>query len=188
MLFGTKVTLRAVEPADYPLLHRWLNDPEVMQFWGRAGNTASLSEVRVDEERQAARGTSRKYMIELPDVSEPIGQIDYYDLDLVARSAWTSIMIGDRRYWSGGYGTDAMAALLEYLFQEMGLHRVALTTLASNTRARRSYEKNGFVVEGVLREWMYVEGEFADGVLMAVLAHEFTGRGERASESRRAEL
>jgi RimJ/RimL family protein N-acetyltransferase len=172
MLLGTRIRLRAVEPADYPTLHRWLNDPAVMIFWGRPGNTQSVAEVVETEEAQSRRGTSRKYMIETLD-GAVIGEIDYYDLDMVARSAWTSIMIGEPEYWGGGFGTDAMRTLLRYLFHQLGLHRVTLTAIEGNLRARKSYEKVGFVQEGTLRDWMFFDGRYVNGVLMAVLRDDF---------------
>jgi RimJ/RimL family protein N-acetyltransferase len=172
MLQGTRVRLRAVEPADYALLHSWLNDPEVMVYWGRPGNTQSLAEVSANEEAQARRGTSRKYIIETLD-GEPIGQIDYYDLDMVSRTAWTSIMIAKPDHWGGGYGTDAMRALLRYLFNELGLRRVTLTAIEENERARKSYLKNGFVQEGVLRDFMFFDGAQRNSVIMGVLADDF---------------
>jgi RimJ/RimL family protein N-acetyltransferase len=150
-----------------------MNDSNVMLYWGRPGNTQSLAQIRTEEERQAARTNSQKYLIETLEGHEPIGQIDYYDLDLIARSAWTSIMIGNPKYWGGGYGTDAMRALLRYLFQQLGLHRVSLTAHRSNTRAQRSYEKSGFVSEGLMRDWMFFNGEYVDGVIMAVLEDDF---------------
>lgn len=172
MLLGTKVRLRAIEPSDYALLAHWLNDAEVMVYWGRPGNTASVPEVSRDEEAQAARGSSRKYIIETLE-GVAIGQIDYYDLDWRNRSVWVSIMVGDPDYWSGGYGTDAMRTLLTHLFRQLGLHRVALTVHESNGRAIHSYRKNGFVPEGTLREWAYFDGAWVNGILMAVLSSDF---------------
>lgn len=168
MIKGERVDLRAVEPADLPLLAAWLNDPDIMRYWGRPGQTLSLAEVEARERSEAARGNSRKYIVQTKD-GHPIGQIDYYDLDWQNRSASVSIMVGDPEYWGGGYGTDAMASLLKYLFRELDLHRVALTVHESNERARKSYEKNGFVVEGTLRDWAYFNGRFTNGLIMAVL-------------------
>ena len=183
MLVGTRVRLRAIEPSDYPLLFDWVNDPSVMVYWGRPGNTQSLAQVIEEEERQAARNNSRKYLIETCDKRKVIGQIDYYDLDSIARSAWTSIMIGNAEYWGGGYGTEAMRILLHYLFNQVGLHRVALTVHESNTRAQRSYEKNGFVSEGILRDWMFFDGSYVNGVLMAVLEDDFRLLGSSTTSS-----
>jgi RimJ/RimL family protein N-acetyltransferase len=173
VLKGSLVNLRAVEPGDYRLLWQWINDPDVMVYWGRPGNTESLLEVTRLEELQSSRGTSRKYIVETHEAL-PIGQVDYYDLDWQARSAWTSIMIADPQYWGGGYGTDAMRTLLTYLFAQMGLHRVSLAAHVTNPRAIRSYEKNGFKVEGTLREWAFFNGEWVDGVLMSVLNGDFS--------------
>jgi RimJ/RimL family protein N-acetyltransferase len=172
MIQGARVKLRAVEASDYPLLAQWLNDPEVMVHWGRPGNTLSLEEVERSERSQAARPNARKYIIETND-AVPIGQIDYYDLDWQNRSAWVSIMIGMPDYWSGGYGTDAMRALLGYLFMQLDLHRVALTAHESNVRAQRSYAKTGFVLEGRLRDWAFFDGQWVNGVVMSVLKDDF---------------
>jgi RimJ/RimL family protein N-acetyltransferase len=168
MLLGKLVRLRALEQHDYGVLAEWLNDPDVMVYWGRPGNTVSVEEVARQEQHNAARGNSRKYIIETLG-GRPIGQIDYYDLDWQARSAWTSIMVGEREFWSGGYGTDAMRTLIAYLIDEMGLHRVALTVHRTNERAQKSYRKNGFVEEGVLRDWAFFGGQWIDGIIMAVL-------------------
>ncbi len=182
MLIGDRVDLRAVEPADYELLWRWLNDPNVMQWWGRPGNTVSLPEVRRQEEATAGGGRGRKYIIETKQ-GEPIGQIDYYDLDWQERSAWISIMIGEAEYWSGGYGSDAMRTLLRFLFGQLGLHRITLTVHESNGRAEHSYLKNGFVREGILREWQYFDGRWVNGIMMSVLDREFRQLDRKEAES-----
>jgi RimJ/RimL family protein N-acetyltransferase len=44
---------------------------------------------------------------------------------------------------------------------------------AFNPRARRVYEKAGFVAEGILREALYWEGEWVDGTVMPILAPEW---------------
>jgi RimJ/RimL family protein N-acetyltransferase len=172
MLRGERVNLRALDPSDYPTLALWLNTPEVMKYWGRPGNSQSVAEIAAYEEAKRGNDTTRKYIIETHE-GLAIGQIDYYDLDWQARSAWVSILVGDPSYWGGGYGTDSMRTLLRYLFQQLGLHRVALTAHESNGRAIRSYEKNGFVREGVLRDWGFFDGSWVNGVIMSVLAHEF---------------
>lgn len=172
MLLGKKVRLRALEPSDYPKLATWLNDTDVMVYWGKPGNSVTVAEVARQEEANAARGNSRKYIIETLD-GLGIGQIDYYDLDWQARSAWVSIMLGNAEYWSGGYGTDAMHTLLDHLFRQLGLHRVTLTAHESNERARRSYRKNGFVEEGALRDWAFFNREWVTGIIMGVLDRDF---------------
>jgi RimJ/RimL family protein N-acetyltransferase len=172
MLRGRLVDLRAIEPADYPLLARWYNRPDVMTYWGLPGNTVSVAEVARKEEAETFRGNSRKYLVQTKD-AQPIGFVDYYDLDWQARRGWVSILIGEESYWGGGYGTDAMRTLLRYLFSQLGLHRVSLNVHESNVRAQRSYRKNGFVQEGLMRDWTYFDGRWENGILMSVLADGF---------------
>ncbi len=42
-----------------------------------------------------------------------------------------------------------------------------------NPRARRAYEKAGFVAEGVLRDALCYDGEWVDAVVMSILAPEW---------------
>lgn len=71
-----------------------------------------------------------------------------------------------------GYGTEATRAVVDFGFDLVALHRISLSVFAFNPRARRVYEKVGFVEEGRLRESLLWEGERHDDILMAILAHE----------------
>lgn len=83
------------------------------------------------------------------------------------------IGIFDRRFWSHGYGTEAIRLILRYGFESVGLHRVDLVVLEYNLRAIRSYEKCGFVREGVLRETIQVDGVWRNDLVMAILEDEY---------------
>ena len=96
-----------------------------------------------------------------------IGNIMYYNHDSARREAELGISIGRRDCWAQGYGTDAVAALVTYLFRETDLQRLYLHTLDWNKRAHRAFEKAGFadcgsswrngstfIVMEVRREWV----------------------------------
>nr|WP_275889541.1 GNAT family protein [Nakamurella flavida] len=67
-----------------------------------------------------------------------------------------------------GYGTQATALVRDHAFA-VGLHRIALTVFAFNPRARRVYEKCGFVVEGRRRDVLWADGAWHDELVMSVL-------------------
>jgi RimJ/RimL family protein N-acetyltransferase len=67
--------------------------------------------------------------------------------------------------------------MLRRAFGDLNLHRVYLSVLSSNTAAIRTYEKAGFRREGLAREAAYKRGRYEDLVEMAILSHEFDGRG-----------
>ena len=50
------------------------------------------------------------------------------------------------------------------------MHRISLRVLAENAAARRSYEKVGFVQEGIFRDMELLDGAYRDVVFMAKLA------------------
>jgi RimJ/RimL family protein N-acetyltransferase len=68
-----------------------------------------------------------------------------------------------------GAGTEAISRLCDYAFDQLNLHKVYAYVLAINPRARRSFEKAGFVLEGTLREDRWTGEEFTDVYLLARL-------------------
>jgi len=83
------------------------------------------------------------------------------------------ILIGERDYWGKGYGTDAMRVFMRYAFQEWNLHRLSLRVFGFNQRALRSYEKCGFVYEGVNRNALNKMGQRWDEVWMGITRGEW---------------
>jgi RimJ/RimL family protein N-acetyltransferase len=82
-----------------------------------------------------------------------------------------------------GLGTDVVVALCEYGFAVRGLHRLQVDTLSSNTAMIRAASRAGFVHEGRLRQAAWVNGEFVDEVILAMLATDRAdSEGRPASE------
>jgi RimJ/RimL family protein N-acetyltransferase len=53
------------------------------------------------------------------------------------------------------------------------MHRIYLHVYSHNKRAKRAYEKLGFVVEGTMRESYFRDGRYYDTIVMAVLENEW---------------
>jgi len=177
MIAGKKTRLRALEKSDLPTVWRWVNDEEVMWFWGEPCNIQSLAEVEQWFARlqEAAGASSKQFIIEM-EGGTPIGRIFYEHLDTKHRKTEVGIQLGEKEYWGRGYGTDAMITFLDYLFNELRLHRVYLRVQSYNTRALKSYEKCGFVQEGILRDNTFTQGKYYDDLMMGILSDEFNQR------------
>jgi RimJ/RimL family protein N-acetyltransferase len=182
---GDLVTLRPFRAADLPEMRAWIDDPDVMRFWGQRQPVVREDAFESDLRNRFSRFERDGYFAIVPKAAPPgteiipevpVGRIEWEGLDPQARSAEVMILIGNQAYWGGGYGTDAMVSLLRYLFWSRGLHRISLTVLAWNARAIRSYEKAGFVREGVLRADVFDGGRYHDQVVMAILRPEFETR------------
>ena len=78
------------------------------------------------------------------------------------------IAIYDEADRGKGYGSEAIAVLLDYLFGELGAARVQAGTALWNEAARRMFERLGFREEGVMRAFMPADGSRDDYVLTAI--------------------
>jgi RimJ/RimL family protein N-acetyltransferase len=73
-----------------------------------------------------------------------------------------------------GYMTEALAALLRYAFEDLGLNRVYANHMVRNPMSGRLLSRLGFQVEGVLRQRVRKWGLFEDVVLQALLRSEWS--------------
>ena len=73
----------------------------------------------------------------------------------------------------GGKVADEAARLFgEYLFDELGFHRLQLEVYGFNERAMRHAERAGFTREGVRRSAWWRNGEWVDGVLYGLVVED----------------
>jgi RimJ/RimL family protein N-acetyltransferase len=174
MIHGQKTKLRAIEREDLPTFVRWFNDPEVRQYLAMY-MPMSMAEEEKWFERKLEDRDAKVFAIETED-GVHIGNIGLHSIDWKNRRAYLGIVIGEKEYWSQGYGSDAIRALLGFAFDEMNLHRVFLTVYGYNERAISCYEKCGFRLEGRQREARFSDGRYHDELMMGILREEFETR------------
>jgi RimJ/RimL family protein N-acetyltransferase len=75
------------------------------------------------------------------------------------------ILIGPRGR-DRGLGTEATRLFINYLFSHTALKTLTLSVFDFNPRAKRVYEKLGFLVESIDENELEFEGEWIDSVNM----------------------
>ncbi len=133
----------------------------------RFGRADDFVEQRHEDQRDVARlaiEADQQYIghCSLSGLRHPHG-----DLEL-------GIVIGDRKYWSRGYGREVVRLLLGYGFEAFGARRISLTTHQDNPRAIRCYLACGFVEDGRPRQAFWTGRRYADLVEMSILREEWT--------------
>jgi len=151
MITGTKVRIREKQLEDARNDYQWQTDSELSDLDAVSPLVlpfpAYIKEYR--EQLHYSSSVRRNYAIETLD-GKHIGNCVYYNIDNENGEAEVGIMIGDRDYWSKGYGMDTMTTLVDFIFKHSGFKRLYLKTLEKNIRAQQSFLKCGFKPYGHL--------------------------------------
>ncbi len=178
---GRRTLLRQPERSDIPRFVDWFNDYATSRFLSLRAPMGLAVEERWFESMLDRQGESGwLFVICRLDDGRPIGNLGLFGIDHTNGSAAIGITIGEVEQQGAGFGTDALEALLDFGFGRLRFERMSLEVYPTNARAIRSYEKAGFVREGVARHGVYRDGQFVDVVDMAILRDEWAAR--RASE------
>ena len=142
---GSKVNLRPLKTDDLSRRIAWLSDAECVRLF--TGSLPERTYCQEDAERWRrsleADLSASVWAIETKD-GRHIGDVDLHDIDRHQGTAKLTILIGDKAYWSRGYGADTVKNLLIPAFLDMRLQKVNLKVYDFNGRAIRCYEKCGF--------------------------------------------
>ncbi len=175
MISGNGLRFRAIERADLAQFVEWINDPEVRQGISAFLPLSLVREERWFEEMLKRPIEEHAFALELQQDQKwmLIGSCGLFDIDWISRKAEIGIMIGDKRQWNKGYGTETMRIILKHGFETLNLHRLYLKVFDTNPRAIRAYEKAGFVLEARLREAHFADGLYHDDLIMSMLRPEW---------------
>jgi [ribosomal protein S5]-alanine N-acetyltransferase len=72
-------------------------------------------------------------------------------------------------HWRKGYTLEAVSNVIQYGFNEMGLTRIGAIVFIDNEASNQLLAKAGFQREGILRQYMYQNGEAYDTYVYSIL-------------------
>ncbi|XVX19914.1 GNAT family N-acetyltransferase [Actinomycetota bacterium] len=183
-LHGELVTLRPFQPDDVEAIARVLADPEVLRLTGSVPTTAEAEagdptpDQRLREWYAARNSQSDRLDLAVVDRASCalVGEVVLNEWDQATGSCNFRTLIGPEGR-GRGLGTEAVRLVVGYGFETLGLHRISLEVYAFNPRARRVYDKAGFVHEGTLREVLRFDDEWVDADVMALLESDWRALG-----------
>jgi len=172
-LVGERCYLSPCSVDDATKWAEWDNDLEVTIPLGDEAYTP----MSLEKEREALADASKRqsHVFDIVDNASDtlIGRCMLFSVNQVDRNAMLGICIGEKEYWSKGFGADAIRLLLDYAFNLLNLNSIMLGTFAFNQRAIACYKKVGFKEIGRRRQARIISGQKFDCVLMDILAEEF---------------
>ena len=72
-----------------------------------------------------------------------------------------------------GLATEATKAVIKYGFERMNLHKVQICTKTINKPSQRVIEKCGFIYEGTLRDYFFMDNQYVGRMDYSLLRSEF---------------
>lgn len=134
-----EITLRKINPDDKKYFAIWWRDKELLEL--TSGDTIQISDKKVDEYFQSILDSKVDYHYMILADNDMIGHIslskrqcDWYEIQII---------IGDKDYWSKGYGTRATKLLIDGS-KHFEISKIYLEVRPTNIRAIKAYEKCGF--------------------------------------------
>jgi len=178
ILTGDQVVLRPVNVDDAQGLVELLHDPEGRKLTGTHGivrpgveeRARSWYGSRTDQDDQLYLAITERATREF------LGEVVLENLDTDNRSCTFRIALVGPRAYGRGFGSEATALILRHAFEATGINRVELEVHDFNPRARRVYDRAGFVYEGTKRQALLWDGQWIDTHIMAVLASDWASR------------
>jgi ribosomal-protein-alanine N-acetyltransferase len=134
-------------------------------FW--EGETARAGEDFLDG------GVARWVAFARDDLERIIARANFTQ---IVRGPFQSCMLGyaiDRQFEGRGLMHEALQATLRYAFETLRLHRVQANHLPENDRSARLLQRLGFRVEGLARDYLFINGTWRDHVLTALTTPQF---------------
>jgi RimJ/RimL family protein N-acetyltransferase len=173
-LRSERLRLRRFDPRDAEFLAAYRSEPEVARFqsWGESFSIeAARSLITAFADGDADGPGWFQWAIERVDHPGIVGDVAV-DLQRDGRQAVIGYTIA-QAFQGRGYATEIIARAVDHLLVDRGLHRVTAECDTRNAASVRLLERLGFRREGHLRSSTWINGEWCDDYIYALLADEW---------------
>lgn len=147
-----RLILRRAVPEDaLPMYENWASDPEVTKFltWP-AHSSPEVSRMMAESwVKGCEQQDFYQWMIVHKELNQPIGSISVVDMDAKAEMAELGYCIG-RPWWHQGIMSEAVQAVIDFLFREVGFWRIEAKHDVNNPHSGGVMRKCGMEFAGIL--------------------------------------
>lgn len=154
-----QISIRKFEDRDVENKVRWINDPR--------NHTYLHYDLPLEVEKtrkwfQSIKDRTDRYDAVIEADGVAVGLIGLLGIDMRNRKAEYYVCLGEQAYRGKGIAGEATKLLLKYAFVDLNINKVYLYTEYDNLKARRLFEKAGFIQEGLLKEDLIYNGRRVD--------------------------
>jgi RimJ/RimL family protein N-acetyltransferase len=173
---GKNLDLCAPNSRNAKLYAKWKNDPIVRRY------SRNVIPRTIDEQKKRFESGKEKFREHITfeiwhkKDKKAIGRIGLGWIDWINGWANAYIWIGEKEYWGKNIATEATELLINYAFKELNLNKLHGGVAIENVGSWSVAEKIGFILEGIEREEMYVDGKYIDNKTFCILKEDWLKR------------
>jgi len=149
-----RLLLRKITPGDAEMVYKWMSDPEVLKY--------------EDWEPHKSVDFTRGYISHITGDYKS-GQTYLWGIQLLGGELIGHILGGGelayyirKDCWSKGYATEAVKAVIKYMFTEVGINRIEAKHSIANGASGRVLHKAGMIYKGHVKEFYYCNFAWQD--------------------------
>lgn len=172
-----RLILRRLKVSDAEAMFRnWAGNPEAAKYmtWQPHSDVADSQEY-TQHCVESYRSLSYYHWAIVPrNFGELIGTIGVEKQSEDIQTVHIGYCIGEL-WWNNSYTSEALAAIIKFLFEEVGANRIEACHDARNGASGAVMRKCGMQYEGKMCQCRILKGELTDLVNYAILAEDYSG-------------
>jgi RimJ/RimL family protein N-acetyltransferase len=180
------IALEPFQREDFDRLIRWVDSPELTMIWSGTSLRYPLDHYQLQSYLESGQGSQpirQIYRVVDRDLRQVVGHIELNSIDRVSRAATVSRVLVGKEFRGRGIASAMLRAVLAIGFDQLHLHRIDLVVFDFNKPALHVYEKNGFKIEGLLRDHRRMGEAWWSNYIMAILEDEWQARKKTVKET-----
>jgi UDP-4-amino-4,6-dideoxy-N-acetyl-beta-L-altrosamine N-acetyltransferase len=166
------VQIRPISNQDTQNIIKWRNNPSVQKnFIFRTPLNEKLHSEWM--QNKVEKGEVAQFIIRDKSSNQDVGSVYLRDIDHCNKKAEFGIFIGEDEARGKNIGTQSTSLILQHAFEQLDLNKVFLRVFDVNTGAIKSYEKSGFVKEGLFRQDVIIDNHPYNVIFMGILKEDW---------------
>lgn len=174
-----RLLLRRFCIKDAPAMYQnWACDPDNLKYltWANHQNCQQTEQTILNWVSQYENPDYYKWAITLKTKSdEVIGDISVTQIDPTIESVTMGYVLS-KNYWGNGYMSEALKAVIRYLFEQVEVRRILARHAVDNIASGRVMQKAGILYEGITRQSAKNNQGIVDTANYGVLRTDLTWR------------
>lgn len=169
-----RLSLRAMHPIDAEDMYDYARRADVTKYltWSPHASMGFTKDYLRYIQTRYALGDFYDWAIIDRESRRMIGTCGFTRIDTENDSAEIGYVLNPE-FCGRGLATEAVRAVIDFGFFELGFHRIHARFMQENQRSRKLMERVGMTFEGYMRDLVFVKGEYRTVGICSIICDEW---------------